>query len=87
MAEVGVHLDDEAGAAVERDAEPVEVGATEALLRRPDAARGPGGRPRRGRRRAGRCRRVNPSSTTSRVASGSASRMAAEIGPTLSASW
>ena len=34
MAEVGVHLDDDAGAAVERGAEPVEVGPAQALLGR-----------------------------------------------------
>ena len=46
MAEVGVHLDDDRGAALERAGEAVEIGAAEALLDRavadPDARVGRG---------------------------------------------
>ena len=41
VAEVGVHLDDDLGAALERDREPVEVGAAEALLGSPMADQDP----------------------------------------------
>jgi hypothetical protein len=82
---VGVHLDDDLGAAGEGDAEPVEVRPAEALLRGPVADADPGVN-------AGEVIAMRPvpsgepSSTTSSVAPGSASRIAAAMPVMFSAS-
>ena len=70
MRPVGVHLDDELGAAGEGDAEAVEVGPAEALLGRPMADADRGGRRRPARRRSSPVPSGEPSSTTSSVAPG-----------------
>ena len=86
VAQVGIHLDDDRGAPIERDREPVEIGAAEALLGRAVADADARVGRRRARRRVSPVPSGEPSSTTSSVAPGRASRMAADTGRMLSAS-
>ena len=83
---VGVHLDDDVGAAVERHAEAVEVRPPEALLGRPVADPDPRIVAAASSSASSPVPSGELSSTTSSVAPGSASRIAAVIAGRFSAS-